>query len=58
MRDGLLNVVEATLRLQDEMLDLADEHHDSLMPGYTHLQHAQPTTLGHYFMRHLSLIHI
>ena len=52
MRDGLLNVVEATLRLQDEMLDLADEHHDSLMPGYTHLQHAQPTTLGHYFMRH------
>ena len=52
MRDGLLQVVEATLRLQDEVLDLAGEHHDTLMPGYTHLQHAQPTTLGHYFMRH------
>ena len=52
MRDGLLEVVEATLRLQDEVLNLADEHHDTLMPGYTHLQHAQPTTLGHYFMRH------
>ena len=52
MRDGLLQVVEATLRLQDEVLDLAGEHHDTLMPGYTHLQHAQPTTLGHYLMRH------
>ena len=52
MRDGLLEVVEATLRLQGEVLDLADQHHDTLMPGYTHLQHAQPTTLGHYFMRH------
>ena len=52
MRDGLLKVVEATLRLQDQVLDLAEEHHDTLMPGYTHLQHAQPTTLGHYLMRH------
>ena len=31
---------------------MPDEHHDTLMPGYTHLQHAQPTTLGHYLMRH------
>ena len=52
VRDRLLDVVDATLRLQDTVLDLALEHADALMPGYTHLQHAQPTTLGHYIMRH------
>ena len=52
VREGLLGVIDATLRLQDAVLDLALEHTDALMPGYTHLQHAQPTTLGHYVMRH------
>lgn len=52
VRDRLLDVADATLRLQDTVLDLALEHADALMPGYTHLQHAQPTTLGHYIMRH------
>ena len=52
VRDRLLEVAEAMLRLQDVVLDLALEHADALMPGYTHLQHAQPTTLGHYMLRH------
>ena len=52
VRDRLLDLADATLRLQDTVLDLALEHADALMPGYTHLQHAQPTTLGHYIMRH------
>jgi len=52
VRDRLLEVAEAMLRLQDAVLDLALEHADTVMPGYTHLQHAQPTTLGHYVMRH------
>ena len=52
VRDRLLEVAEAMLRLQDAVLDLALEHADNVMPGYTHLQHAQPTTLGHYIMRH------
>jgi argininosuccinate lyase len=51
-RDRLLEVHEALLALQDTVLALAAQHVETLMPGYTHLQHAQPTTLGHYLMRH------
>lgn len=51
-RDQLLAIAGTLLELQETMLRLADEHRETLMPGYTHLQHAQPTTLGHYLMRH------
>jgi argininosuccinate lyase len=51
-RERLLEAIGALHALQDTILDLAERHVDSVMPGYTHLQHAQPTTLGHYFMRH------
>ena len=32
------------------LLDLAERHADSVMPGYTHLQRAQPVTLGHHLV--------
>ena len=51
-RDRLLEVFGHLLELQDTMLDLAEKHAETLMPGYTHLQHAQPTTFGHVLMRH------
>ncbi len=31
-------------------LDLAAQHTDAIMPGYTHTRHAQPTTFGHYLL--------
>ncbi len=31
-------------------LDLAAQHTDAIMPGYTHSRHAQPTTFGHYLL--------
>ncbi|MEM8743308.1 MAG: argininosuccinate lyase [Pseudomonadota bacterium] len=52
MRDLLLNVMEGTIALQDAVLAGADSHAETLMPGYTHLQHAQPTTFGHHLMRY------
>ncbi len=51
-RDVLLAVAEAVARLQASVLALADRHVETYMPGFTHLQHAQPTTFGHYLMRH------
>jgi argininosuccinate lyase len=51
-RDRLLDIYGHLLGLQDSVLELAREHVETLMPGYTHLQHAQPTTFGHYLMRH------
>jgi argininosuccinate lyase len=37
-------------RLQDGILDLAEQNTDTVMPGFTHLQTAQPITFGHHLM--------
>jgi argininosuccinate lyase len=36
--------------LRRALLDLADRHADTIMPGFTHLQVAQPVTFGHHLM--------
>ena len=36
--------------LQRALLSLAEKHQGVIMPGYTHLQRAQPISLGHYFL--------
>jgi len=51
VRDLLLEVAAKTVRLQQHVLARAEAHAETLMPGYTHLQHAQPTTFGHHMMR-------
>ena len=38
------------LKLQEELLDKADSHTHTIMPGFTHLQNAQPITFGHHLM--------
>ncbi len=52
LRDLLLIVSCKLIKVQKAVLDKADEHADALMPGYTHLQHAQPATFGHHLMRY------
>ncbi len=37
-------------RLQIALLNIAERHIDALMPGYTHLQRAQPITFSHYLL--------
>jgi len=36
--------------LQEATLDRAEKHATTIMPGYTHFRHAQPTTFGHYLL--------
>jgi argininosuccinate lyase len=52
VRDRLLSVLRDLLALQHTILNIARDHAGTLMPGYTHLQHAQPTTFGHHLMRY------
>ena len=38
------------------LADLADEHKESIMPGYTHLQRAQPVSFGHHLMAYAMML--
>ena len=49
-RQAALDALAATLQLVDTLIDLAERHVDWPMPGYTHLQRAQPVYLGHHLL--------
>ena len=42
--------------LQLALIDQAEQHADTLMPGYTHLQTAQPVTFGHHLMAYVEML--
>jgi argininosuccinate lyase len=50
LRERLTQMFGELLGLRRLLVELAREHRATLMPGYTHNQPAQPTTLGHYLM--------
>ena len=49
-RSELLEVVKAVSTLMETLLDFAEEHQSTLLPDYTYLQRAHPTTLAHYML--------
>ena len=53
------DAIDATLvqlgALRDALLARAEEHADAVMPGFTHLQSAQPVTLGHHLMAYVEM---
>ncbi|CAG0946835.1 argininosuccinate lyase [Anaerolineae bacterium] len=48
VRERMLSLLQAINNLRACVIGLARQHVDTLMPGYTHTQPAQPTTLAHY----------
>lgn len=50
LRAELGEIRGAIRRLQSGMLDLAEREADTILPGFTHLQTAQPITFGHHMM--------
>jgi argininosuccinate lyase len=48
-REGIREIVNATLQLIDTLLAKSEQHKDVLMPGYTHLQVAMPSSFGLWF---------
>lgn len=48
VRSTLLESLGQINSARRSLIELAEAHLDTVMPGYTHLQHAQPITLGHY----------
>ena len=56
-RNRLLNVMDRLTALQGVVLDTARRHDHTIMPGYTHMQQAQPWVLGHYLLSFCSRFH-
>jgi argininosuccinate lyase len=50
LRDEIDNICTGLTRLQEGLIGLAAAHSDTIMPGFTHLQTAQPVTFGHHIL--------
>jgi argininosuccinate lyase len=56
LRPLLLKTLKDLLELRSTLLDFARKHLETLMPGYTHTQPAQPSTMAHYIAGVLSFL--
>ena len=56
LRDEIKEIVSLTLSLIEVLTDRAEEYKSAIMPGYTHLQRAQPITFGHHLMAYAMML--
>ena len=56
VRDAIDQIDAGLKALQQALVARAEEHASSIMPGFTHLQTAQPVTLGHHLMAYFEMI--
>lgn len=55
LKAKLDEIIAKLHHLRHVLVDLADKHTYTIMPGYTHLQHAQPISFGHHLMAYYSM---
>jgi argininosuccinate lyase len=53
LRDAARRIADGTLDVIDALVDQAQRHPGAVMPGRTHLQHAQPVLLAHHLLAHV-----
>ena len=56
LRDEINEIVSLTLSLIEVLTNRAEEYKSAIMPGYTHLQRAQPITFGHHLMAYAMML--
>lgn len=56
LRDEMDEITEKLKGLIAVLCNKAEEHRGTIMPGYTHLQRAQPITFGHHLMAYVSML--
>lgn len=49
-------LLQSITALENKLVSVADKYYDTVMPGYTHLQRAQPVTFGHWAMAYVEMI--
>jgi argininosuccinate lyase len=52
LREEMLGLLEELLTMINALVCISQEHTESVIPGFTHTQHAQPTTLAHHLLAH------
>ena len=55
LKEQLGHVLDKLANLNSVLLDLAEKHVETIMPGYTHLQHAQPISFAHHIMAYYNM---
>lgn len=56
LREKLMEIIQLAMYLQEAMIEQANQHLDTVMPGYTHLQRAQPVLFGYHLMAYVSML--
>ena len=56
LRDEITVIQDLIQGLQASLLDLAEENADVVMPGFTHLQVAQPVSFGHHMLAYVEML--
>lgn len=55
LKDEIQKIILLLRRLQKTFVTLAEKHQNTVMPGYTHLQRAQPVLLGHHLLAYVEM---
>ena len=55
LKEQLGHVLDKLANLNSVLLNLAEKHVETIMPGYTHLQHAQPISFAHHLMAYYNM---
>lgn len=50
LREYLIRIASTLIQFQEKLLDAAQKHVETMIPGYTHTQPAQPITFAHYLL--------
>lgn len=56
LKDMIHEVLEKIEQFREVLVAKAEEHVYTIMPGYTHMQHAQPISFGHHLMAYYSML--
>ena len=56
LRDALQHLQQDLSRLQHSLVTLAERYKDVIMPGYTHLQRAQPVLFAHHALAYVEMV--
>lgn len=56
LKEHVQDIIEKITAFREVLVAKAEEHTETIMPGYTHLQHAQPISFGHHLMAYYNML--